>query len=219
MFIRHGSISSAILVVTLACGAVTILWLAISRNGPMVAKEPERAIDSNRQDNDFFAVTIRRPPGPPRVDTGLKDVHGNVLTVSCSTCHATRKPNPDNKQAEDLDEFHGQLQIAHGSVTCLSCHNPDDYDSLRLADGKRIEFSDVMTMCAQCHGTQMRDFNHGAHGGMNGYWDLTRGPRTRNNCVDCHDPHLPKFPAMQPTFKPRDRFLIPPDEKGDRAHE
>ncbi|MFT7633353.1 MAG: formate-dependent nitrite reductase cytochrome c552 subunit, partial [Mariniblastus sp.] len=74
-------------------------------------------------------------------------------------------------------------------------------------DGTKVEFTDVMTLCAQCHGPQMTDYEHGAHGGMNGHWDLNRGPQTKNNCVDCHQPHAPKFPKMQPTFKPRDRFL------------
>jgi nitrate reductase cytochrome c-type subunit len=156
-----------------------------------------------------FAVTIRRPSGPPRVDTGLTDPHGNRITVSCSTCHATRTPNRENVTAKDLDEFHGELTFSHGSISCLSCHNPEDYDALKLADGQRVEFSDVMTLCAQCHGPQMQAYEHGAHGGMTGHWDLTRGPRTRNNCVDCHSPHAPQFPRMRPTFKPYDRFLEP----------
>jgi predicted CXXCH cytochrome family protein len=101
------------------------------------------------------------------------------------------------------------MPLAHGMLACYSCHNPDDADALRLADGTSVAYPDVMTLCAQCHGTQARDYEHGAHGGMNGYWDLTRGPRTRNNCIDCHDPHSPEFPSMQPTFKPRDRFLDP----------
>lgn len=155
----------------------------------------------------MFHVTIRTPDGPPRVDTGVVDAHGNPVTVACSTCHSIRPPNFQNKVVADLDEFHGSLAFAHGNLSCLSCHNADDYDSLKLADGSRIEFTDVMTLCAQCHGPQMRDWEHGAHGGMSGHWDLTRGPRTRNNCVDCHHPHSPQYPKMQPTFKPDDRFL------------
>ena len=155
----------------------------------------------------LFPVTIRKPTGPPRVETGLIDENNNAVTVSCSTCHATRKPNLENKVVADLNEFHSSLSFSHGNVSCMSCHNPDNYDALKLADGSKVEFTDVMTLCAQCHGQQMKDYEHGVHGGMSGYWDLTRGPRTKNNCVDCHNPHAPKFPKMQPTFKPRDRFL------------
>ena len=154
-----------------------------------------------------FPVNIRKPSGPPMCFTGLADANGQPLKVSCSTCHTTRKPNFENKTKEDLNEFHGTLAFAHGSISCLSCHNPNDYDSLKLADGSRVEFSEVMTLCAQCHGQQMKDYEHGAHGGMNGYWDRSRGPRSKNNCIDCHHPHSPQFPMMQPTFKPRDRFL------------
>lgn len=169
-----------------------------------------------------FPVTIRKPAGPPRVELGAhgalggKDAAGKSVTVACSTCHATRPPNFAIRESADLDEFHQNLAYAHGKVSCLSCHNSQNYDTLHLADGSSVEYSEVMTLCAQCHGPKTRDYQHGAHGGMTGYWDLSRGPRTRNNCVDCHAPHAPRFPAMKPTFKPRDRFLSGPRnvEKG-----
>lgn len=162
---------------------------------------------SSRTSVSKFAVTIRRPTGPPRVATGLRDGRGQPVTVACSTCHATRQPNLQNKSVRELDEFHRELSLSHGNVSCLSCHNENDYDSLKLADGSRIAFPEVMTLCAQCHGPQMTAYEHGAHGGMTGFWDLSRGPQMKNNCVDCHDPHAPQFPKMHPTFKPRDRFL------------
>lgn len=152
-------------------------------------------------------VTIHQPAGPPRVDIGLTSMHGEKLSVACSTCHTTREPNIANRSTVDLDEFHQGMSVSHGNLTCLACHNPKDYDTLHLADRTAVSFQEVMSLCSQCHGTQRRDYDHGAHGGMTGYWDLSRGPRVRNNCVDCHNPHQPKFPKMNPTFKPRDRFL------------
>lgn len=154
-------------------------------------------------------VVIRRPAGPPRVPTGATNYHGQPVTVACGTCHATTPPNVLTRSSADLDQFHQGLKYAHGELTCLSCHNPADYDALRLADGRSLEFTDVMTLCGQCHGTQLRDYRHGAHGGMTGYWDLSRGPRTRNNCVNCHDPHAPKYPLARPVFPPRDRISVP----------
>ena len=77
---------------------------------------------------------------------------------------------------------------------------------LRLADGSMVEYSEVLTLCSQCHSKQADSFAHGAHGGMNGFWDLTRGTQMKNNCIDCHDPHAPKYPQMIVTFKPKDRF-------------
>ena len=219
---QNGSASSSIVLVVLT--TVSIIGMGFWFKGSFSAATPSSLVpnngptainyDSAFQANRLFPekknpVVISKPLTGPRVDTGLKDSHGNSVTVACATCHATRVSNHDNKLPVDLNEFHGGMAFAHGTVSCLSCHNPADYDSLKLADGTRLDYSDVMTLCSQCHGTQRRDYDHGAHGGMNGYWDLKRGPRTRNNCVDCHDPHLPKYPQMQPTFKPHDRFLNP----------
>jgi formate-dependent nitrite reductase cytochrome c552 subunit len=154
-------------------------------------------------------VTIQRPAGPPRVNTSTTNFHGQAVTVACGTCHTTTQPNARTRTSAALVQFHQGLKYAHGELTCLSCHNPSDYDTLRLADGRSVDFTDVMTLCGQCHGPQLRDYQHGAHGGMTGYWDLSRGPRTRNNCVNCHDPHSPKYPLARPVFPPRDRISVP----------
>lgn len=81
---------------------------------------------------------------------------------------------------------------------------------LHLATGEQVPMLQAIRLCAQCHGTQWRDYQRGAHGGMFGYWDLSRGSRTRNHCVDCHDPHTPKFVGGRPVLPPRDRFLAAP---------
>jgi hypothetical protein len=74
-----------------------------------------------------------------------------------------------------------------------------------------------MTLCAQCHSAQAAAFAVGAHGGMQGFWDLSRGPQTKHNCIDCHDPHAPQFPRMVVDFKPIDRFH--PGAPSDDVHE
>lgn len=152
-------------------------------------------------------VVIRRPTQTPRVKLGVFDAAGTELTAACSSCHHSRQSSSDNQTSADLQQFHQGLTFRHGAITCLSCHNKDDYDTLALANGRSLPYADVMQLCAQCHGPQTRDYEHGAHGGMSGHWDLSRGPRSRNNCIDCHDPHAPQFPHMKPRFKPIDRFL------------
>lgn len=153
-----------------------------------------------------FTTQIRKPIGPPSVLTDLVDMHGRSVTVACNTCHATRSPNRDAQLGQNLAAFHQKLNGAHGKLSCVACHNADDgYASLRLADGKSLAYSEVMQLCAQCHGPQFRDYQHGAHGGMNGYWDLSRGERTRNNCIDCHHPHAPKFRTFMPAPGPHDQ--------------
>ena len=150
-------------------------------------------------------VVVNRHPAP-RVLSGAIDRAGQPATIACSTCHAVRPPNPDNRASSDLDQFHQGLNIAHGMNSCLSCHDPGNYDALKLADGRKVAFEDSITLCSQCHGPQRRDYDHGAHGGMNGYWDLSRGGRARNTCIDCHDPHVPKYQGAIPMPRPRDRF-------------
>ena len=116
----------------------------------------------------------------------------------------------------EIDSVHTGMKFTHGDLSCFACHDPEsDYDRLRLADGTRISHPEVMTLCSQCHGPQRRDFDHGAHGGMTGHWDLDRGPRDRNSCIVCHDAHAPAFPRMRPTFKPIDRFLSPASSPED----
>jgi cytochrome c553 len=173
---------------------------------PNVSPVPRPATPSGVR----YPVHIRQPIVPPRVDTGLRDPRGQPITTSCASCHATSPPRPDTRAAAELDEFHQGLTYAHGDLSCLSCHHAGDYDRLRLADGRRVEFPEAMQLCAQCHGPQYRDYRHGSHGGMTGHWDLRRGPRERNHCVDCHDPHAPAFPLVRPVFEPApDRGLAP----------
>ncbi|HXG48895.1 MAG TPA: hypothetical protein VNO52_14830, partial [Methylomirabilota bacterium] len=166
-----------------------------------------------RTNATLHPVVIRRPAGTPKVATGLTNYHGQPAMASCSACHATTRPNIDTRAAAELDQFHQGLKYAHGNLTCLSCHNAKNYDTLRLADSRPVEFPDVMTLCSQCHGPQKRDYDLGLHGGMNGYWDLSRGGRTRNTCINCHDPHAPAFPLVMPVLPPRDRISVPAKPK------
>jgi hypothetical protein len=152
------------------------------------------------------AVEIRKPAGPPVFHTGIKDASGKSVTMACAECHKTREPNPENRLGRPMALFHQDLKGPHGNLTCVSCHNPADRTAtLRLADGTALPYTEVMQLCAQCHGPQYRDYEHGAHGGMTGYWDLSKGGRTRANCIDCHNPHAPKYQPVQPARGPNDR--------------
>jgi hypothetical protein len=139
------------------------------------------------------------PRESPRVATAQQGV-----VLRCSSCHSVKPPNPAARRGDDLVHFHQGLRTAHGELTCLSCHDSRDYDRLRQADLTPVAFPDVMTLCRQCHGPQARDYDHGSHGGMTGYWDRSRGKRVRNACTVCHDPHAPAFVGMMPAPGPRD---------------
>lgn len=112
--------------------------------------------------------------------------------------------------------FHQGLHFAHGGLSCLSCHHAEDYDSLRLADGRRLPFAQAQMLCAQCHGPQTRDYLHGSHGGMTGMWDRRGGERHRLTCTDCHDPHAPAYPAWAPVFAPRDEGAEQQRQRAER---
>ncbi|MFO1491759.1 MAG: hypothetical protein U1F87_12805 [Kiritimatiellia bacterium] len=163
-----------------------------------------------------FTTTTRIPAPAPAVIVATNET-GVITSVQCGTCHATRTPNPLAAAAADLDLFHQGLAIAHGGLTCLSCHDASNYDQFKLASGLSANHDTLMTLCAQCHGPQMRDYNHGAHGGMSGHWDLSTGGRVRNSCLACHDPHVPKYQGALPAPPPVDRFMQ--THSGAAAHE
>ena len=153
------------------------------------------------------AVHIHQPPGLGVADVDLADARGVRLGVPCATCHGDNAEGPWVERDDAPQDFHGNVALEHGTLSCDSCHQSDDRTKLHLADGELLDITDAMTLCAQCHGVQYRDYTHGSHGGMTGHWDLQRGGRDRNNCVDCHFPHSPAYEQVMPVHPPRDRYL------------
>lgn len=192
------------------------LFLVLLATGCDEYRRPaEVATNLPESDPDAVHATTIAPAGEaPRI---LIETPTGSAAVPCGTCHRTREENRAIASAEDLQEFHTEFEYAHGGQTCISCHAPGGYDRLRLADGTEIPYESVMRLCRQCHGPQARDYDNGAHGGWSGHWDLESGPRVRNHCVHCHDPHVPAFPRMLPTFRPIDRFLDE-TEHGESVH-
>lgn len=178
-------------------GALAIPWMQRHRD------RPGRAFSDKKPGDFTHPVVIRKPRGTALVDSGKRDTHGQAVMVACATCHDTRDPNFKSNSGAALKEFHQGLQTRHGDLTCLSCHNHEDCNTLKRADGRSLDFSESMRLCAQCHGPQYRDYQNGSHGGMTGHWDLKQGPRERNHCTDCHDPHHPKYPLVMPVFPPK----------------
>jgi hypothetical protein len=192
----------------LLANPMTLLLLIACASG---FTDPSRELGEPVTASSRFPTEIHRPTTLGVVDAPVVDVHGTPVGVACVTCHG-----PDATRAWASREgapFHTGVSLEHGSVTCASCHDPADRTALRLADGTRLELGDTMTLCAQCHGPQYRDYAHGSHGGMTGYWDTRRGPRERNNCVDCHAPHAPAQGKVLAAFPPADRR--PPEAHDD----
>jgi hypothetical protein len=198
---------AGVIALAVAGGGGIVFWTARADAGT-VAKTPA-ATSAPVVSTALYPVVIKQPGGAPKVATGLTNFHGEPVMASCASCHATTTPNREARRTEDLKKFHQGLKYAHGELSCLSCHNSGNYETLHLADGRTLDFTESMTLCSQCHGPQRRDYDMGLHGGMNGHWDLRRGGRTRNTCINCHDPHAPAFPLVMPVLPPRDRISVP----------
>ncbi|NNF43657.1 MAG: hypothetical protein HKN62_11555 [Phycisphaerales bacterium] len=112
----------------------------------------------------------------------------------CRECHTLFGSNPDTPLR--LNQ-HANIVQAHGmNDRCFNCHDQESHDTLVLAGGQRVPFSETPLLCAKCHGTTYRDWQAGIHGRALGYWDETRGERIRLECTQCHDPHAPAFDPM-----------------------
>ena len=118
----------------------------------------------------------------------------------CTSCHAGMEPNPEKRE----------LFAAHDSISsifnhdkenrwCTDCHDLKNRDSLRLANGKLLDFKESYKLCGQCHGEKLRDWKVGVHGKRTGEWN---GKKKYFLCVNCHNPHSPKFKPRKPELPP-----------------
>ncbi len=132
---------------------------------------------------------------PPRATKGL-DLVKLGWTYNCMECHKLLKArwNYDRPMVE-----HKDIRLDHGNNRfCLNCHHPTNRNAWVDYDGAEIAQANVVQLCAKCHGTTYRDWNAGVHGRQNGHWDEAKGDKTKLRCIQCHDPHSPKFQAMKP---------------------
>jgi hypothetical protein len=85
---------------------------------------------------------------------------------------------------------------------CYNCHNEGNFEVFQTRDGRDLKFAQSTYLCGSCHGPTLRDWEAGAHGRTSGYWDRDLGPIDRKDCVNCHNPHSPRFPGRQPAPGP-----------------
>jgi len=135
--------------------------------------------------------------------TGRVDASGKPVRVACRTCHERVVSPSRDAYHRKAAVFHRTIRLRHGAKTCQTCHRPPRFDDFNLADSTPVPPGEVMRLCGQCHASRLEEYLHGAHGGMSGYWDRRRGPRRRNHCLGCHDPHHPRIEPVRPAPKPR----------------
>jgi len=132
---------------------------------------------------------------PPRKTKSL-DLIKNGWTYNCMECHQLL---PARWQYDRPLNEHQDINLEHGNNRfCLNCHHATNRNAFVDYDGSEIAQADVVLLCAKCHGTTYRDWKAGVHGRANGFWNADLGDKTKLRCIQCHDPHHPKFQAMKP---------------------
>jgi hypothetical protein len=133
----------------------------------------------------------------------------DMSDFDCYVCHEKNKPPPirfDANQKIIIPKEHANIVMGHGSHDrnnlCYNCHNEANLLTYQVRDGRELKFDTIPPLCGSCHGPTYRDWEAGAHGRTNGFWDRTRGDIKRLVCVNCHDPHSPGIPSLAPAPGP-----------------
>jgi hypothetical protein len=140
-------------------------------------------------------------PGPARKSTESKSellIEAKTPPFTegiypCTQCHDA----PGDKTRREL-QFHDDIQgiFDHDAEHrwCLDCHDNANRDVLHLSNGDPVPFTESYRLCGQCHGDKYRDWRAGVHGKRIGRWD---GEKIYALCVNCHNPHSPRFKGVK----------------------
>jgi hypothetical protein len=133
----------------------------------------------------------------------------DLSDFDCYACHEKNKPPTlryDASQQLIVPPEHSDIVMGHGSHgrnnNCFNCHNESNLVTLQPRDGRELKLENSSPLCGSCHGPTYRDWEMGIHGRTSGYWARNLGPIDRKNCVNCHNPHAPKFPGRKPAPGP-----------------
>jgi hypothetical protein len=153
-------------------------------------------------------VTDTTPVRQPRLRPMYKV---GAFTYRCSECH---KIILSPLETDRTLTQHVEIKLQHGLNTrCFNCHHRTNRDAFVDDYGKEIPWDQPQLLCAKCHGPVYRDWQHGAHGRTNGYWNLEQGTQTHRRCIECHDPHCPPFAPLAPAPGPH-TLRMGPQEVG-----
>jgi hypothetical protein len=145
---------------------------------------------------------VRGPVRPLRL-------HRDGDEYECTTCH---DGFPGDQSEAALKDEHKDISFDHGlNLRCLNCHNPKNCTSYVNHDGSEIPADKPTLLCAKCHGPLYREWQLGIHGRVNGAWSPKLGEQHKLECIQCHNPHRPKFQPLIPEPPPvLTRFDLPP---------
>lgn len=154
---------------------------------------------------------------PPPESLFVREVQGEVFDITpvrgalkpllhrrgsfeykCTECH-NDFTSAQRQNAEIPEHAKINAGFDHGLNTfCVNCHHPTDRSAYVAHDGSVIPSTDPALLCSKCHGPTYREWQVGIHGRQNGSWERDNPARTKLLCIQCHDPHQPKFAPMTP---------------------
>jgi hypothetical protein len=156
---------------------------------------------------------------PAPVRTAYADwvrMNEDVSEFDCLACHEKDKPpvlTYDEHGQIVIPVEHENIVLGHGTHgrnnNCYNCHNQADLTTLSSREGDEMGFAQSSQLCGSCHGPTIRDWDSGAHGRTNGYWNVAAGDAVKLDCVNCHDPHTPHFPGRAPAPGPHSVLAEP----------
>ncbi|HUF24881.1 MAG TPA: cytochrome c3 family protein [Vicinamibacterales bacterium] len=174
--------------IALACPVLAAgLWAAACRSAALEAPPADPVAEARTAASTPLRVQV---PPPPFSD-GI---------FPCTECH-TEADLPTNPERRQLVDAHDDIVLEHDAEHrwCLDCHDAVNRDQLHLASGAPVSFEESYQLCGQCHGEKYRDWRVGVHGRRVGQWN---GAKEYLLCVHCHNPHSPRFKALEPEPAP-----------------
>ncbi len=177
--------------ITLALATVLMTILVCPANAHTAGDDPPEPAPSAAvlATVPVDSMVFETPP-PPFSDPDI---------FPCSECH--NEDMPPNRERRVLEDMHDDIVLRHDEEHrwCLDCHDAENRDRLRLANGTLIPFEESYRLCGQCHGDKYRDWRAGVHGRRTGDWN---GDKQYLLCVHCHYSHEPRFAPLQPLSPP-----------------
>ena len=200
---RQRSISGPIHRTPLAgIGLCVLFWLigACASDTPQDQKSPSHQIQEYQPD----LAPVRGEIRPLLFRRG-------DFTYQCSECHRSFQSTPGRKI---LVAEHMGVTLDHGTNdSCMNCHHLTNREAYAAQDGSELSSDQSERLCAKCHGLIHRDWKAGTHGRRSGFWNPAMGTQDQLTCIQCHDPHAPKFKKLSPM--PGPRTVRGHEEKGE----
>ena len=122
----------------------------------------------------------------------------NITSFPCANCHSKSLGAMQADRNPALRKAHWNIHLAHAgksAMNCTTCHAENNMNQLATLTGELLHIDESFKLCGQCHSTQFKDWQGGAHGKELNGW---KPPRVAKTCVSCHNPHKPAFPSRFP---------------------